>query len=76
MSDKRPIPLAALAREPRQGTAKARIPPRGRHPVGVARIALRRMSVGQAPIREVSRIDRRREQMPLPPGFVDRRKAA
>ncbi|MCA9655799.1 MAG: hypothetical protein H6712_27610 [Myxococcales bacterium] len=83
MSDKRPIPLVALAREPRRGedrpslaTARPQIPPRGRHPVGVARVALRRVTVARAPVREVCRIDRRREQMPLPPGFVDRRRAA
>lgn len=48
--------------------------------MGLAKITLSRAIVARgarpAPIREVSRADRRREQMPLPPGFVDRRRAA
>lgn len=79
MSDKRPFPLAAMAAEPRRaasGDPKPQLPPPGRHRVGVARVRLRRMTVARAPVREVCRIDRRREQLPLPPGFADRRHAA
>ena len=54
------------------------LPRRGRHDLGLARIALRRVAVG-GPARAVSvertsaRLERRREQLPLPLGFVDRR---
>ncbi|MCX4241615.1 hypothetical protein [Paraliomyxa miuraensis] len=60
----------------RRAPPQPALPPRGRHSVGVARISLRRLSVGRAPMpMEKTRCDRRREQLPLPPGFVDRRRA-
>ena len=70
-----------MGREPRrtgQEPVASGLPPRGRHRVGVARVALRRMTVarGVGVVREASRADRRREQLPLPDGFIDRRRAA
>jgi hypothetical protein len=54
------------------------LPRRGRHDLGLARISLRRVVVSrggrpQAHERMGPRFDRRREQLPLPPGFADRR---
>jgi len=52
------------------------MPRRGRHDLGLARIALRRTTAARSPVQErtAPRVDRRREQLPLPPGFVDRRR--
>jgi hypothetical protein len=49
------------------------LPRRGRHPLGLARIALRRVAVPRHREHAPARAERRREQLPLPPGFVDRR---
>lgn len=84
MSDKDALPRVAHGRRPSRTEAEpekrhARVPPRGRHAVGLGRVALRRVAVvrGSAPqaARPKRRFDRRREQMPLPDGFVDRRAA-
>lgn len=70
----RPAPTA-LTDETTRRAPQPVMPRRGRHPVGLARIPLHRLAVGRAPRPEAprGRFDRRREQLPLPPGFVDRR---
>lgn len=87
MSDKDTPSRVTLGRLPVRRdvaeVAQAGVPARGRHRVGLARVPLRRIAVvrGQSaspakPAKPRRRVDRRREQMPLPPGFVDRRRAA
>lgn len=69
-------PVPADDEPTRPAPPQPALPRRGRHPVGLARVPLRRLVVGRAPRQEAAerpRFDRRREQLPLPPGFVDRR---
>ncbi|MCA9709725.1 MAG: hypothetical protein KDK70_28055 [Myxococcales bacterium] len=72
----RAVPPAPSDPDPaaRRSVPGPSLPPRGRHPVPLARVQLRRVAVPHARVPS-RRVDRRREQLPLPPGFVDRRAA-
>lgn len=72
---RRATPSSAADEPTQRVPPQPTLPRRGRHPVGLARVPLRRLVQGRAPRPETRRIDRRREQLPLPPGFVDRRAA-